>query len=139
MAVSLLRCMPVTRSMANSSQIIIYQTASGETKLEVRLENETVWLTQKLMAALFQTTVPNINMHLKNVFEEGELDPAVTIKDFLIVRTEGNREVSRTIAYYNLDAIISVGYRIKSSVATSFRQWATRHIREYIVKGFRAR
>lgn len=122
--------------MATESQIIIYQTASGETKLEVRLENETVWLTQKLMAELFQTTVPNINMHLKNVFEEGELDPTATIKDFLIVRTEGNREVSRTIELYNLDAIISVGYRIKSSVATRFRQWATRHIREYIVKGF---
>ena len=122
--------------MENSSQLIIYQTESGETRLEVRLENETVWLTQKLMAELFQTTVPNINMHLKNVFEEGELNVAATVKDFLIVRMEGNREVSRTIEYYNLDAIISVGYRIKSSVATRFRQWATRHIREYIVKGF---
>jgi len=124
------------RPMENNSQLIIYQTESGETKLEVRLENETVWLTQKLMAKLFQTTVPNINMHLKNVFEEGELDPAATIKDFLIVRMEGSREVSRSIEYYNLDAIISVGYRIKSAVATRFRQWATRHIREYIVKGF---
>ena len=122
--------------MENNSQLIIYQTESGETKLEVRLENETVWLTQKLMAELFQTTVPNINMHLKNVFEEGELDASATIKDFLIVRMEGSREVSRSIEYYNLDAIISVGYRIKSSVATRFRQWATRHIREYIVKGF---
>ncbi len=125
-----------TQSMEGSSQLIIYQTEKGETKLEVRLENETVWLTQKLMAELFQTSVPNINMHLKNVFEEGELDPAATIKDFLIVRTEGNREVSCNIEYYKLDAIISVGYRIKSSVATRFRQWATRHIREYIVKGF---
>jgi hypothetical protein len=122
--------------MENNSQLIIYQTETGETKLEVRLENETVWLTQKLMAELFQTTVPNINMHLKNIFEEGELDASATIKNFLIVRLEGNREVSRNIEYYNLDAIISVGYRIKSSVATRFRQWATRHIREYIVKGF---
>ena len=112
--------------METNSQIIIYQAESGETKLEVRLENETVWLTQKLMAELFQTTVPNINIHLKNIFEEGELDAQATIKDFLIVRFEGNREVSRNIEYYNLDAIISVGYRIKSTVATRFRQWATR-------------
>jgi hypothetical protein len=122
--------------MENNSQIIIYTTEKGEIKLEVRLENETVWLTQKLMAELFQTTVPNINMHLKNIFDEGELDPKSTIKDFLIVRLEGNREINRNIEYYNLDAIISVGYRIKSKVATRFRQWATKHIREYIVKGF---
>ena len=122
--------------MKNNSQIIIYITEKGETKLEVRLENETVWLTQKLMAELFQTTIPNINMHLKNIFDEGELDPKSTIKDFLIVRLEGNREVNRNIEYYNLDAIISVGYRIKSNVANRFRQWATRHIMEYIVKGF---
>jgi hypothetical protein len=120
----------------NNTQIIIYQTESGVTKLEVRLENETVWLSQKLMAALFQTTVANINIHLKNIFEEGELDMKATIKDFLIVRIEGRREVNRTIEYYNLDAIISVGYRIKSNVATRFRQWATQHIKEYIVKGF---
>jgi len=119
-----------------SSEMIIYQTEDGKTKLEVRLENETVWLTQKLMAELFQTTVPNINIHLKNIFEEGELDEAATIKDFLIVRLEGSREVNRNIEYYNLDAIISVGYRIKSNVATRFRQWATQRLREYIVKGF---
>lgn len=122
--------------MENNSQIIIYQTEKGETKLDVRLENETVWLTQKLMAELFQTTVANINIHLKNIFAEEELDPKATIKDFLIVRLEGNREVNRSIEYYNLDAIISVGYRIKSTVATRFRQWATQHIKEYIVKGF---
>jgi hypothetical protein len=120
----------------NNTQIIIYQTESGDTKLEVRLENETVWLSQKLMAALFQTTVANINIHLKNIFEEGELIESATIKDFLIVRLEGKREVNRTIEYYNIDAIISVGYRIKSKVATRFRQWATQHIKEYIVKGF---
>ncbi len=122
--------------MENNSQIIIYQTEKGETKLDVRLENETVWLTQKLMAELFQTTVANINIHLKNIFAEEELDPKATIKDFLIVRLEGKREVNRSIEYYNLDAIISVGYRIKSTVATRFRQWATQHIKEYIVKGF---
>jgi hypothetical protein len=100
--------------MENNSQIIIYTTGNGETKLEVRLENETVWLNQKMMAELFQTTIPNVNMHLKNIFDEGELDPWSTIKDFLTVRSEGNREVNRSIEFYNLDAIISVGYRIKS-------------------------
>jgi len=119
-----------------NSQFIIYQTENGQTKIDVRLENETVWLTQKAMAELFQTTVPNINMHLKNIFKEGELDQMATIKDFLIVRLEGNREVSRNIEYYNLDAIISVGYRIKSQVATSFRIWATKQLKEFIIKGF---
>lgn len=119
-----------------NSQFIIYQTENGQTKLDVRLENETVWLTQKLMAELFQTSVPNINIHLKNIFEEGELKQEATIKEFLIVRQEGTRDVNRNIEYYNLDAIISVGYRIKSHVATRFRIWATQHIKEYIVKGF---
>jgi hypothetical protein len=122
--------------MENNSQLIIYQTEKGETKLEVRLENETVWLTQKLMAELFQTTPQNITIHLKNIFDEGELVESATCKDFLQVRQEGERTVERLQKFYNLDAIISVGYRIKSSVATRFRQWATRHIREYIVKGF---
>lgn len=122
--------------MENNSQIIIYQAENGKTKLDVRLENETVWLTQKLMAALFQTTIPNINMHLKSIFDEGELDEKATIKDFLIVQNEGSRKVERNQKFYNLDAIISVGYRIKSNVATRFRQWATQHIKEYIVKGF---
>ena len=120
----------------NNSQIIIYQTESGETKLDVRFQDETVWLTQKLMAELFQTSVPNINIHLKNIFEEGELEENRTIKDFLIVQKEGAREVKRKQVFYNLDAIISVGYRIKSNVATKFRQWATGQLREYIVKGF---
>ncbi len=119
--------------MENNSQLIIYQTEKGETKLEVRLENETVWLTQKMMAELFQTTVPNINMHLKNIFEEGELDADSVIKDFLITAADAKNYRTK---FYNLDAIISVGYRIKSAVATRFRLWATRHIREYIVKGF---
>ena len=122
--------------MENNSQLIIYQTEKGETKLEVRLENETVWLTQKLMAELFQTTPQNITIHLKNIFEEGELSEIATCKDFLQVRQEGERTVERLQKFYNLDAIISVGYRIKSAVATRFRQWATQHIREYIVKGF---
>jgi hypothetical protein len=122
--------------MENNSQIIIYQTENGETKLDVRLENETVWLTQKLMAELFQTTPQNITIHLKNIFDEGELSETATCKDFLQVRKEGERTVERNQKFYNLDAIISVGYRIKSTVATRFRQWATQHIKEYIVKGF---
>lgn len=122
--------------MENKSQIIIYVSETGETKLDVRLENETVWLTQKMMAQLFQTSIPNINLHLKNIFEEGELIEEATIKDFLIVQLEGSRSVERKQQFYNLDAIISVGYRIKSAVATRFRQWATKHIKEYIIKGF---
>lgn len=122
--------------MEHNSQIIIYTTETGETKLEVRLENETVWLTQKLMAELFQTTPQNITIHLKNIFDEGELNETTTCKDFLQVGKEGGRTVERNQKFYNLDAIISVGYRIKSAVATRFRQWATQHIKEYIVKGF---
>ncbi len=122
--------------MDQKSQIIIYTTETGETKLEVRLENETVWLTQKLMAELFQTTPQNITIHLKNIFEEGELDEAATCKDFLQVGKEGSRTVERKQKFYNLDAIISIGYRVKSSIATRFRQWATKHIKEYIIKGF---
>ena len=120
----------------NKSQIIIYQTENGETKLDVRFQDETVWLTQKLMAELFQTSSQNITIHLKNIFDEGELEEEATCKDFLQVQKEGSREVRRTQKYYNLDAIISVGYRIKSHVATKFRQWATQHIKEFIVKGF---
>ena len=122
--------------MESNSQIIIYQTEDGRTKIDVRLEKETVWLSQRMMAELFQSTVPNINMHIKNIYEEGELNAQATIQDFLIVQQEGNREVSRHVDFYNLDVIISVGYRIQSHVATRFRQWATQHIREYIVKGF---
>ena len=122
--------------MQNRSQLLIYQSEDGRTRIEVQLQEETVWLTQKLMADLFQTTVPNINLHLKNIFAEGELDTPATVKDSLIVQDEGGRQVKRTRKLYNLDAIISVGYRVKSHVATRFRQWATRHIREFIVKGF---
>ena len=120
----------------NKSQIIIYQAENGETKLDVRFQDETVWLTQKLMAELFQTSSQNITIHLKNIFEEGELEEKATCKDFLQVQIEGNREVKRKQKFYNLDTIISVGYRIKSHVATRFRQWAISQLREYIVKGF---
>jgi len=121
---------------SNTSQFIIYQSEDGKTRLDVRFVNETVWLTQALMAELFSTTPENVLMHLKNIFGEGELDQNSTTKDFLVVRQEGTRQVKRTLKHYNLDAIISVGYRVQSHTATRFRQWATRHLREYIVKGF---
>ena len=119
-----------------SSEIILYQTEDGRSRIEVRLENETVWLTQQLMAELFQTTVPNISMHIRNIYAAEELTPETTVKDFLTVRREGSRDVQRRLEFYNLDMIISVGYRVKSAVATRFRQWATERLREYIVKGF---
>jgi hypothetical protein len=118
------------------SCFLIYQAENGVIKIDVRFEEETVWLTQQHMAELFQTTVPNISMHLRNIFEEGELRQEATVKNFLTVRQEGTRQVNRTIDFYNLDAIISVGYRIKSVVATRFRIWATQRLHEYIVKGF---
>ena len=123
-------------SSRGKSDILIYRTEGGDTKIEVRLEDETVWLTQKSMAELFQTTPQNITLHLRNVYSEGEVEEVSTCKDFLQVQTEGKRQVQRTQKFYNLDAIISVGYRIKSHVATRFRQWATQRLREFIVKGF---
>jgi len=118
------------------SQLLIYKSEDGRIKLDVRFKGETVWLTQPMIAELFETTVPNISMHLRNVFDEGELSEEATVKKFLTVRQEGARQVSRNLEYYNLDAIISVGYRVKSGVATQFRIWATQRLREYLVKGF---
>jgi len=129
--------MKIQKSLISpTGEFILYQTEDGKTKIEVRMQGETVWLNQKQLAELFQTSVPNINMHIKNIFDEGELSPEATIQDFLTVRTEGSREVQRNLSYYSLDLIISVGYRIKSYVATHFRQWATQRLREYIIKGF---
>ena len=118
------------------SQLIIYKSENGKTKIDVRFDGETVWLTQKLLAELFQVTVPTINEHIKNIYQEGELSKDSTIRKFRIVQNEGGREVERDVDFYNLDLIISVGYRVKSSIATAFRQWATARLREYIVKGF---
>ncbi|MCF8049737.1 MAG: virulence RhuM family protein [Desulfobacterales bacterium] len=117
-------------------EIVLYQPRQGSEQIRVLLEGETVWLPQAMIADLFQTTVPNVNIHLKNIYEEGELEGAATIKEYLIVRQEGARRVSRKVLHYNLDAILSVGYRVKSPVATRFRQWATARLREYLVKGF---
>ncbi|MHB8789987.1 MAG: virulence RhuM family protein [Desulfobulbaceae bacterium] len=117
-------------------EILIYQTDDGKLKLDVRLENETVWLTQQLMAELFQSTQQNISQHIRNIYTEAELDPEATHKKFLSVRQEGSRQVQRSLDFYNLDMIISVGYRVRSLVATRFRIWATQRLKEYIVKGF---
>ncbi len=122
--------------MTTHGEIIVYQTDDGAVRLDVRLQDESVWLTQAMMAELFGTTVPNISMHLRNIFEEGELVAARTVQKFLTVRKEGNRTVQREVDHYNLDAIISVGYRVKSKVATRFRIWATQRLKEYLVKGF---
>jgi hypothetical protein len=124
------------KALQASSQILIYQSEDGQTRIEVQLQDETVWLMQQHMADLFQTSKQNISHHIQSIFEEGELTPEATVKKYLTVRREGQREVKRSLDYYNLDMIISVGYRIKSHVATRFRQWATRHIKEFIIKGF---
>ncbi len=121
---------------ADKSELIIYQTDDGGTRIETRLEDETVWLTQVGLAELFQTTRQNIGQHIQNIFDEGEVDVVSTIKKFFIVQTEGERKVQREIDHYNLDVILSVGYRVKSRIATHFRIWATQRLREYIVKGF---
>ena len=117
-------------------EVLVYQTDDGQVKVDVRLEDETVWLTQQQMAELFQTTQQNISLHIRNVLEEGELTPEATHKKYLSVRKEGNRDVRRELDYYNLDMIISVGYRVKSAIATRFRIWATQRLKEYIIKGF---
>ena len=117
-------------------EIILYQREDGAVQIDVRVEDETVWLTQQQIAELFDTTKQNVNLHIQNIFNEGELLPEATVKKSLTVQKEGAREVRRQLAYYNLDIIISVGYRIKSIIATHFRQWATQRLREYIIKGF---
>jgi hypothetical protein len=118
------------------SEILLYQTEDGRTRIQCRLENETLWLTQVQLAELFQTSVPNINLHLKAIYAEGELSEAATIKSYLMVRTEGARQVSREVLHYSLPAVLAVGYRVRSHRGTQFRQWATARLAEYLVKGF---
>ena len=120
----------------DSSEIIIYQTDDGQTRIDVRMEEETVWLSQAQMAELFQTTKQNVSLHINNAFAEGELEPSATVKEYLTVQNEGGRDVSRNIKYYNLDVIISVGYRVKSLRGTQFRRWALGVLKEYLKKGF---
>ena len=121
---------------SNNDNMLIYQSADGKIKIDVRFRNETVWLSLDQMATLFGRDKSTISRHVKNVFEEGELSPEATVANFATVQAEGNREVARNIDYYNLDIIISVGYRVKSQQGTQFRIWATQRLREYIIKGF---
>ena len=122
--------------LLESNNFIMYTTDDGQVEIEVRLEDENVWLTQNAMAELFNTTTSNINMHIKNIYTENELTEVSTIKESLIVRQEGNRKVERNIKFYNLDLIIAVGYRVKSVRGTQFRIWANKLIREYLIKGY---
>lgn len=117
-------------------EILVYTAEDGTSRIRVLLEDETVWLTQAMMAELYGTSVPNINIHIRNILEENELRAEATIKEYLIVRREGSRQVERPVKHYNLDMIIAVGYRVRSPRGTQFRQWATEHLREYLVKGF---
>ena len=117
-------------------EIIIYQTADGETRLDVRMENDSVWLTQAQMVELFNSTKQNVSLHINNIFKEGELEREATVKEYLIVRQEGNRSVRRKITVYNLDVIISVGYRVKSQRGTQFRIWANKILKDYLIKGY---
>lgn len=120
----------------NQSEIIIYQTDDGQTRIQTRMQDETIWLTQAHIAELFQKSVATINEHIKHIYAEGELEESATLRNFRIVQTEGSREVSREVNFYNLDVIISVGYRVRSHRGTQFRTWATARLREYLVKGF---
>lgn len=120
----------------SAGELVLYATEDGQSRLFLRAEGGTVWLNQAELAALFQTTKQNISLHVRNVLSEGELAAAATVKDHLTVRTEGKRGVRRKVQLYNLDMILAVGYRVKSPRGTQFRQWATTHLREYLVKGF---
>ncbi|MEA4839606.1 MAG: virulence RhuM family protein [Bacteroidales bacterium] len=123
-------------NIQSGSEILLYSTEDGKSKIEVRLEEETVWLSQAQMVELFQTTKQNISLHIKNIYEEGELPEVSTVKDYLTVQNEGSRKVQRNLQLYNLDVIISVGYRVKSHRGTQFRIWATQQLKEFLIKGF---
>ena len=118
-------------AMENYGEILIYQSDDGLTNVEVKIQDETVWLTQQQMAELFQTSRTNVVEHIKHIYDEGELDEISTCRKFRQVRKEGQREVAREIPFYNLDMIISLGYRVKSVIATNFRRWATERLKEY--------
>ncbi|WDV47866.1 virulence RhuM family protein [Clostridiaceae bacterium M8S5] len=122
--------------LENRTDILIYQMEDGKTKVDVRLENETVWMTQKAIAELYQTTPQNITLHIKNIYEEGELEEMATCKNYLQVQNEGARQVKRNPKHYNLEMIIAIGYRVRSNRGTQFRKWATERLNEYLVKGF---
>lgn len=122
--------------MKSKGEVLIYQSEDGSTHIEVKMEDETVWLTQQQMAELFQTSRTNVVEHIQHIYEEGELDEDSTCRNFRQVRLEGKRKVTRELPFYNLDMIISLGYRVKSKIATNFRKWATERLKEYMIKGF---
>ena len=126
----------MTKQPVPLGEIVLYQTDDGRTRVECRFADETLWLSQALIADLFQVSLPTVNEHLKGIYAEGELSADATIRKFRIVRREGTREVARVIEHYSLDAIIAVGYRVRSERGTQFRRWATERLREYLVKGF---
>jgi hypothetical protein len=127
---------PMAADTASSSELLVYETEDGKARIECRFAEETLWMSQAQMAELFQTTPQNITLHLKALYEEKEINRTATSKDFLQVRTERKRSVHRTVQCYNLDAVLAVGYRVRSLRGTQFRQWATDQLREYLVKGF---
>lgn len=118
------------------SDLILYTSDDGSTRIDLRVEGGTIWLTQAEIAELFQTTKPNISIHTKNIFDDGEVTPEATLKESLTVQTEGKRTVKRTVSLYNLDLILAIGYRVRSPRGVQFRQWATQHLKEFLVKGF---
>ncbi|MDK8192031.1 virulence RhuM family protein [Paenibacillus sp. UMB7766-LJ446] len=122
--------------MDNLTDILMYQTEDGNTKIDVKLENGTVWMSQKAIAELYQTTPQNITLHIKNIYQESELASESTCKEYLQVQTEGSREIKRKVKHYNLELIVAVGYRVRSHRGTQFRRWATERLNEYLVKGF---
>ena len=124
------------KTIENRGEIIIYRAEDNTVQLDVRMENETVWLSQQQMVQLFNSTKQNISLHIGNIFREGELRKEATVKEYLTVQTEGNRQICRKVLYYNLDVIISVGYRVKSQRGVQFRQWANRILKDYLVKGY---
>jgi hypothetical protein len=126
----------MTDDPTTTSELILYQTEDGRTRIQCRFEDATVWLTQKLMADLFEIGVGTVNHHLKAIYEERELSPEATIRRHRIVRIEGSREVAREIEHYSLEAVLAVGFRVRSHRGTQFRQWATARLSEYLVKGF---
>ena len=119
-----------------NDKIIIYQSEDGKTQLDVKLEGETVWLTQAQMVELFQTSKQNVSLHINNIYKEGELGKEATVKDYLTVQSEGARTIHRRVKYYNLDMIISVGYRVNTKRGIRFRQWANSVLKQYLVKGY---
>ena len=125
-----------TPTTHRGGKIELYETPGGEVRVDVRLDEETVWLTQRQMAQVFRTSTDNVSLHLKNIFSDNELEESATTEDFSVVQAEGNRRVQRTLKHYNLDAIISVGYRINSKQGVRFRQWATSILRDHLAHGF---